>query len=114
MYRCKACGKLHFPRRAVCAAENCVGTEFEPAPFPARGKLVAWTTTNVLPAELNGTTRTFGLVDFGQGVRAVGLVCSEAPLSSGMDVSVVPGQIRGASDSSEPVTGLLFVPAGRE
>ena len=48
--RCRSCGALHLPPRALCPA--CYGEEMEWVEMPQEGKLVAFTTVHIGPTAM--------------------------------------------------------------
>jgi uncharacterized OB-fold protein len=47
--KCKSCGEVHFPPRAVC--RKCGAREFETVQLPRRGKVLTHTTIWIPPAQ---------------------------------------------------------------
>ena len=50
--RCKSCGALHLPPRALCPA--CFGEEMAWEEMDGRGKLIAFTTVHIAPTAMIG------------------------------------------------------------
>lgn len=48
--RCRSCGALHLPPRALCPA--CFGSEMEWAEMGGRGTLLAYTTIHIAPTAM--------------------------------------------------------------
>lgn len=97
-YRCRACGRLDFPKLSPCP--SCWGDEFELLPLSRRGKLYSVTDVFIGPAGMK-TPYTFGYVDLPEDIR---IFCQlEGPIGSfhcDQDVELTVGIIRENSDGS--------------
>ena len=104
-YKCKGCGYVMYPVHLRCL--NCYGREFEEIEPEGKGKLLTYTIVNELPWGIDERGRILGIVEFENGVKALGLVQADKvkiglKLKSGMEpVRVVGG---------EKVYGLSFRP----
>jgi uncharacterized OB-fold protein len=102
-FKCKSCGLLMFPGHFRCL--NCGGREFEQIAPSEKGKLVTYTEIWNLPWGIDERSRLIGVVQFENGVKAMGLLRAEKPklgmkLKAGWDlVRVIDG---------EEVYGLAF------
>ena len=69
-YRCRQCGRRTDPARLIC--DCCGGRDFEPEPLEGTVTLLTHTRVHCLPEGINRPYLDFGLVEFENGVRAVG------------------------------------------
>ena len=66
--RCRACGQVSAPRRAVCPA--CRGHELETVVLPDRGTVESFTVVHVGPAAFSlDTPYALAVVALGDGIR---------------------------------------------
>lgn len=97
-YKCRKCGKIYFPPRAVC---ECGSREFDEYELPNRGKLIEFTVLRSVPIDFEKQRPLmFAIADFG-GVRVMGqLVDCTSPdkLSEGAEVEVVFRRVKEDSD----------------
>lgn len=71
-YKCKSCGYIMFPFHDRCL--NCKKREFEEI-FPTESaKLLTYTIIEQLPWGLDERGRVLGVVEFDNGIKALGLV----------------------------------------
>ncbi len=74
-YKCTNCGQVMFPRHERCL--NCNEREFKEI-FPTKkGKLLTYTVVNELPWGIDERARVLGVVEFDNGIRALGLIKSD-------------------------------------
>lgn len=71
-YRCKKCGKLHYPFHDRCLA--CKGREFEQVKPEGKAKLLTFTRIYNLPWGFDQRYLTIAEVEFENGVRAMGQI----------------------------------------
>ncbi len=72
-YRCRKCGRLHYPFRMVC--KECRQNDFfdfDLVPLPKTGKLLTFTKVYNLPAEFEVPTLGLGIVELENGLRITG------------------------------------------
>ena len=69
-FRCKDCNRLHYPRHARCL--SCKGTDFEEVELGNECKLLTYTKLYVLPEGIKMSPLLLGIVEFPNGVRALG------------------------------------------
>jgi len=83
-YKCLTCGKLHYPAPMICSACN---TRRDPVTmkrwetFAMEGPvtLLTWTRAWNLPEGYNVKYLLFGIVEFGNGLRASGRLGTDEP-----------------------------------
>ncbi|MFW9997508.1 MAG: Zn-ribbon domain-containing OB-fold protein [Candidatus Odinarchaeota archaeon] len=68
-YKCKNCGKLHYPRHARCL--DCKSREFEEVSVPLEGILVTYTMLKAPPTGIDRFPLYLGIIDLGE-VRYTG------------------------------------------
>lgn len=71
-YKCKGCDLVMFPGHLRCL--RCSGREFEEISPAEEGKLVTYTVVNELPWGIDERGRVLGIVQFDNGVKAMGLI----------------------------------------
>jgi uncharacterized OB-fold protein len=71
-YKCTNCGQIMFPRHERCL--NCNEREFEEIEPTEKGKLLTYTVVNELPWGIDERGRVLGVVEFDNGVKAMGLI----------------------------------------
>ena len=74
-YKCTNCGQIMFPRHERCL--NCNEREFEEIEPTEKGKLLTYTVVNELPWGIDERGRVLGVVEFDNGVKAMGLIKSD-------------------------------------
>jgi len=109
-YRCKQCGKIHYPFHDRCLA--CLGREFEAINPAGNARLLTYTRIYNLPWGFNERYLTIGIVEFENGVRATGQVKVDEhfPLATGMILKPSWEPVR--VQAGENVYGLKFTPVG--
>ncbi len=105
-YRCKRCGRIYYPKHAVCM--NCDSREFEKVELGDKCKLITYTKLYATPKGVEEKPLILGIVEFENGVRATGQLTSEN-VEIGMKMKPVWGFLR-KIDSKE-VYGFKFKPA---
>ena len=108
-YKCKKCGKLHYPFHDRCLA--CKGREFETVEPQGNAKLLTFTRIYNLPWGFDQRYLTIGVVEFENGVKAMGQIAADdaAGLKAGMKLRPTWAPIRKVH--GENVFGLKFHPA---
>ena len=86
-YKCRKCGKLHYPFHDRCL--GCKGREFDKIKPQGNAKLLTYTTIFNLPWGFDQRYLTIGIVEFENGVRAMGRIDADesADLRIGMLLS---------------------------
>jgi hypothetical protein len=107
-YKCKQCGRLHYPFHDRCLA--CKHREFEKVKPQGLAKLLTFTRIFNLPWGFDQRYLTIGVVEFENGVRAMGQVhVDEAvELKTGMLMQPSWGTVR--VQYGENVYGLVLEP----
>ena len=80
-----------FPDYDCCL--NCNNREFEEIEPTEKGKLLTYTIVNELPWGIDERGRVLGVVEFENGVRALGLIESDDP-KIGMELTTNWGVVR--------------------
>ena len=73
-YKCNKCGKLHHPHYIVCQNPACESREFTPEVLEGKCKLLTWTRVYNLPEGYMKPWLNFGIVQFENGVTAMGQI----------------------------------------
>ena len=109
-YKCKKCGKLHFPYHDRCLA--CKSREFTQVKPEGAARLITFTRIYNLPWGFDQRYLTIGVVEFENGVRAMGQIQVDEKYD------LKPGESMRASwepvrvQYGEDVYGLMLNPAG--
>jgi len=74
-YKCNNCGQVMYPRHERCL--NCNERDFKEIAPTKNGKLLTYTVVNELPWGIDERGRVLGIVEFDNGVRAMGLIKSD-------------------------------------
>jgi uncharacterized protein len=108
-YKCKKCGRVHYPKHERCL--DCNHREFEPIEPEGNAKLLAYTQIFNLPWGFDERFLIFGVAQFENGVKAMGQIKADSidGLKTGMVLKPGWGPIR--YRHGEPVYGLTFEPA---
>jgi uncharacterized OB-fold protein len=96
-YKCKNCGYVMYPKHDRCL--NCNQRDFEQIEPSKQGTLLTYTVINELPWGIDERGRTLGVVEFDNGIRALGLIKADKvkigmKLTAGWDVVRVIGGVR--------------------
>ena len=107
-YKCKKCGKLHYPFHDRCL--KCRAREFETLHPAGQARLLTFTQIFNLPWGFDQRYLTIGVVEFENGIRAMGRieVDESYDLKVGMDLQPDWGPIR--QQYGENVNGLVLTP----
>lgn len=76
-YLCNDCGHIMYPKHESCL--NCKGKSFEEIFPEGKAKLVTFTIVNELPWGIDERGRVLGVVQFENGVKALGLIKNDKP-----------------------------------
>jgi len=103
-YRCKSCGKIHYPYHDRCIC--CKAREFEEVKPQGNARLLTYTQINNLPWGFDQRFLTIGVVEFENGVRAMGQIEAEdgEVFPQGTELKPVWEPVR--EQYGEPVYGL--------
>jgi len=108
--KCKACGKIYFPKAALCP--ECLRDDtLEDIKLSPRGKLYTYTVVRV-PSPGFKVPYAFGYIDLPEGARICSQISAAEPekLKLGMDMELIIGQVR--EEAGKPILGYLFRPLG--
>ncbi len=107
-YKCKKCGKVHYPFHDRCL--QCKGREFEPIKPQGDPKLVAYTTIFNLPWGFDQRFLVIGIAEFENQVKAMGQIRTDSvdQLKQGMKLKARWEPVR--VQYGEPVYGLVYEP----
>ena len=107
-YRCKKCGKLHYPFHDRCMA--CKGREFETVKPQGNARLLAFTQIFNLPWGFDQRFLIIGVGEFENGIKAMGQIQADSldHLKTGMTVKPTWAPVR--VEHGEKVLGLVFEP----
>ena len=109
--KCKSCGKLYFPKAAICP--DCLKEDtLEEAKLSQRGKLYTYTIVRVASPGFK-VPYAFGYIDLPEGVRVCSQIRTAEPLEEnlklGMDMELTIGPVR--EEAGNAIIGYLFHPA---
>jgi hypothetical protein len=76
-HKCQSCGYVTYPSHFRCL--HCGGREFEEIEPGEKGTLVTYTEIFNLPWGIDERSRTIGIVEFENGVKAMGQIKAENP-----------------------------------
>ena len=107
-YKCKACGRVHYPFHDRCL--TCKSRDFEEIKPEGDAKLLAYTQIFNLPWGFDVRFLIHGVVEFANGVKAMGQVHVDSPekLRTGMTLKASWAPVREVS--GESVYGLVLKP----
>jgi len=107
-YKCKKCGKIHYPYHDRCLA--CKNREFEKIGPVGDVKLLTFTRIYNLPWGFDQRYLTIGIAEFENGIRAMGQIKVDEsfPLKLGMIMKAGWEPVR--LQAGENVYGLKFSP----
>ena len=71
-FKCKTCGAIMYPRHYRCL--GCGGREFAEVKPTAQASLITYTVLNELPWGIDERGRVIGVVEFTNGIKAMGLI----------------------------------------
>jgi uncharacterized OB-fold protein len=74
-YQCKECGRVFYPKRRVCL--GCGERQLKEIALGKEGSLLTFTRLHALPLDFEKRTLMLGIVEFPQGVRALGQLSTE-------------------------------------
>ncbi|HEX2995413.1 MAG TPA: zinc ribbon domain-containing protein [Anaerolineales bacterium] len=107
-YKCKKCGKIHYPYHDRCL--GCKGREFEKIKPEGDVTLLAYTTIFNLPWGFDQRYLILGVAEFENHVKAMGQIKAESvdQLKAGMKMKPSWEPVR--VQYGEDVYGLKFEP----
>ncbi len=108
--KCKSCGKIYFPKAALCP-ECLKENGMEEMKLGPRGKLYTYTIVRV-PSPGFKAPYAFGYIDLPEGVRVCSQISATEPLEGnlklGMDLELSIGQVR--QEANQSIIGYVFRP----
>lgn len=102
-YKCKKCGQIMYPKHYRCL--KCSGRDFETITPTDRARLITYTILNELPWGIDERGRVIGVVEFSNGIKAMGLI-QAAEIQLGMSLRPTWKPVRVIQ--GEKVYGLVF------
>ena len=85
-FKCKNCGLVMYPEHARCL--DCGKREFTKVKPTTKAKLLTYTILNELPWGIDERGRVLGVVEFSNGLRAMGLLeVPEDEVKIGMELT---------------------------
>jgi len=104
-YKCKQCGRIIYPRHSRCL--SCKGRDFDEISPAGSCKLLTYTTVWNLPWGIDERSRTLGIVEFENGVKAMGwLKAAEAKIGMKLTANWEPVRVT----RGQEVCGLTLEP----
>jgi uncharacterized OB-fold protein len=102
-YKCMECGHVMYPHHYRCL--NCNGREFKDIKPTTKGRLLTFTIVDQLPWGIDERGRILGVVEFDNGVKALGVIKTTNPrIGMRLRAGWKPVRIIGG----EKVYGLTF------
>ena len=106
--KCKKCGKLQHSSHIRCL--QCRNTSFDTVESSGDCKLLTYTILKAPPAEYRDKSAyALGVVEFANGVRALGQLTTTDNLKVGMKMKPIFGKLTDNLDGQE-VSGILYDP----
>jgi hypothetical protein len=107
-YKCKKCGKIHYPFHDRCMA--CKGREFEIIAPKGKAKLLTYTQIFNLPWGFDQRFLIIGVAEFENGIKAMGQVnagsVNELKIGMAVKASWEPVRVQ----YGENVYGIKYTP----
>lgn len=106
--KCEKCGFLQFISHIRCL--NCKFDKFEPVEASGECKLISFTILTAPPAEFQSkTSYALGIVQFDNGIKALGQITTQKNLKAGMRLKPVYAKICENLNGKETY-GYVFEP----
>ena len=105
-YQCKECGRAFYPARKICL--GCGSQQLQEVTLESEGKLLTFTRLHALPMDFEIRTLMLGIVEFANGLRALGQLGTEKA-RIGMKMKARWEVVRELD--GERIFGLRFYPA---
>lgn len=102
-YKCKKCGQIMYPRHYRCL--KCNGRDFEMITPTEQATLITYTVLNELPWGIDERGRVIGVVEFTNGIKAMGLIQADEPC---LGMSLKPTWKPVRVIQGEKIYGLVF------
>lgn len=107
-YRCKKCGKLHYPFHDRCMA--CSHREFDQIAAQGNARLLTFTRIFNLPWGFDQRYLTIGVVEFENGIRAMGQIHVDESYDLKLGMELKPDWSPIRVQYGENVNGLVLTP----
>ncbi len=106
--RCKQCGKIIYPCRAVCL--NCLGRDMEKLNLSRHGELYSFTIVH-MPSEHFEPPYAIGWMELPEGIKIFSQIrgWQEHPLEIGMDMELTVEKLW--DEEEKEVIGYIFRPS---
>jgi len=109
-YKCKKCGKLHFPFHDRCL--DCKSRQFDEVKPQGNAKLLTYTRIYNLPWGFDQRYLIIGVVEFENGVRAMGQIDVDESVNLKLGATLQPTWAPVRHQYGENVYGLVLEPKG--
>jgi uncharacterized OB-fold protein len=107
-YKCKKCGKLHYPFHDRCLA--CKQREFEEVKPEGNAKLLTYTAIFNLPWGFDQRYLVIGVAEFENNIKAMGQIKADSVEQLKVGMKVKPSWEPIRVQHGEDVYGLKFEP----
>jgi len=107
-YKCKKCGKLHYPFHDRCLA--CRTREFETVKPSGNARLLTFTRIYNLPWGFDQRYLVIGVVEFENGIRAMGQIKVDESVKLKVGMTMLPSWEPVRVQYGENVYGLALAP----
>jgi uncharacterized OB-fold protein len=107
-YKCKQCGKIHYPFHDRCM--SCKSREFEEVKPEGNAKLLTFTQIFNLPWGFDERFLIIGVAEFENGVKAMGQIKADATDRLKLGMKMKPSWEPVRVQYGENVYGLKFEP----
>jgi len=106
-YKCKNCGKIHYPKHGRCL--KCKNRELEEVDLPDEGTLITYTMLKAPPTGIDKHTLLLGIIDLGD-VRYTGQIEADdiSKIHIGMKLKAIWKTIRKIDNRDH--SGFVWVP----
>ena len=105
-YKCKKCGKIHYPFHDRCM--SCKGREFEEIKPEGNARLLTFTQIFNLPWGFDQRFLIIGVAEFENGVKAMGQIKAESIDGLKLGMKVKPSWEPVRVQNGENIYGLKF------
>ena len=107
-YKCKKCGKIHYPFHDRCMA--CKGREFETIKPQGNANLITYTQIFNLPWGFDQRFLIIGIAEFENGVKAMGQIQADSLDDLQPGITLKPSWQPVRTQNGEHINGLKFEP----
>jgi len=102
-YKCRTCGHVHYPNKALCM--KCGAGDFDTEPLPFNGTLLTYTELYNPPGDFDVVKLPLGIVELENGVRMMGQLEIDHP-AIGMAVKGRVDVVR--RTKYDKIKGMIF------